>query len=139
MKNTFLAFASSIEQRNAFMVGLLLLVLIFSLDLHAQKRGSTEPALSTMLSSAAYGAGAGALVGTASLAFAPDPAANMNNIARGASLGLYAGVLWGAYQIWAPPSPSASTRMGNRWMPLVIPTGEGRIDGLAMVMPPLNF
>jgi hypothetical protein len=54
--------------------------------------------------SAAYGALAGTLVGAATLAFSDRPGDNLNKIARGASLGLYAGILLGVYVIYGGPS-----------------------------------
>ncbi len=55
-----------------------------------------------------YGALAGALVGAASLAFSEDPANHMSNISKGASIGLYAGILLGAYiNFWSKDSSSA--------------------------------
>jgi hypothetical protein len=50
--------------------------------------------------SATYGALAGALVGGASLAFSEHPGDNLNKVARGASIGLYAGILLGLYVIY---------------------------------------
>lgn len=50
--------------------------------------------------SATYGALAGALVGGASLAFSDRPGDNLNKVARGASLGLYAGILLGLYVVY---------------------------------------
>jgi hypothetical protein len=44
-----------------------------------------------------YGTLAGTLVGAASLAFTSSPADNLGNVARGASYGLYAGILLGLY------------------------------------------
>jgi len=44
-----------------------------------------------------YGTLAGALVGAATLAFTSNPGDNLNNVARGASYGLYAGILLGIY------------------------------------------
>ncbi len=44
-----------------------------------------------------YGALAGTLVGAATLAFTSNPGDNLNNVARGASWGLYLGILLGAY------------------------------------------
>lgn len=40
-----------------------------------------------------YGLVAGALAGGASMAFAEDPGSSLNPVARGASLGLYAGLV----------------------------------------------
>ncbi len=54
--------------------------------------------------SCSYGVLAGTLVGAASLAFASDPGNNLNQVARGASLGLYAGILLGAYVVYGVPS-----------------------------------
>ena len=58
--------------------------------------------MSIFLKSCAYGALAGAAVGLASLAISDNPGGKINNVARGASLGLYAGVGIGAYLINNP-------------------------------------
>ena len=47
--------------------------------------------------SVVYGTVAGTLVGVATLAFTADPGDNLMNIARGASIGLYCGILLGVY------------------------------------------
>ena len=47
-----------------------------------------------------YGALAGTIVGAASLAFTSSPGENLGNVARGASYGLYAGILLGLYVTW---------------------------------------
>jgi hypothetical protein len=54
--------------------------------------------------SAAYGALAGTLVGAATLAFSDRPGDNLNKVARGTSLGLYAGILLGLYVIYGGPT-----------------------------------
>jgi hypothetical protein len=54
--------------------------------------------------SASYGVLAGTLVGVATLAFTDRPGDNLNKVARGASLGLYAGILLGAYIVYGVPS-----------------------------------
>ncbi len=53
--------------------------------------------LRTFLKSAGYGTLIGAGAGAASLAFVEDPGNKTNNIARGASLGLYVGIGVGIY------------------------------------------
>lgn len=53
----------------------------------------------------------GALLGTATLAFTERPADNLQNIARGASLGLYAGILVGLYQIYVVPYRSRNQQI----------------------------
>src|SRR3569623_2971746 len=50
--------------------------------------------------SCTYGVMAGTLVGGASLAFTTQPSENLNRVARGASIGLYAGILLGLYVVY---------------------------------------
>lgn len=57
--------------------------------------------------SAAYGTLAGTIVGAATLAFSDKPGDNLNKVARGASLGLYAGILLGLYVAYGGPSEDA--------------------------------
>lgn len=54
--------------------------------------------------SCTYGVLAGTLVGAASLAFVGKPGDNLNRVARGASYGLYAGILLGFYVVYIVPS-----------------------------------
>ncbi len=54
--------------------------------------------------SCSYGVLAGTLVGAATLAFSDKPGDNLNKVARGASFGLYAGILLGLYVIYGVPS-----------------------------------
>src|SRR3569623_584863 len=53
--------------------------------------------------SCTYGVLAGTFVGVASLAFTTQPAENLNRVARGASIGLYAGILLGLYVVYIVP------------------------------------
>jgi hypothetical protein len=55
------------------------------------------------LTSCTYGVLAGTLVGAASLAFVAKPGDNLNHVARGASLGLYAGIILGLYVVYIVP------------------------------------
>ena len=57
--------------------------------------------------SCSYGVLAGTLVGAATLAFSERPGENLNKVARGASLGLYAGILLGAYIVYGVPGGAA--------------------------------
>lgn len=59
------------------------------------------------LMSCTYGVLAGTLVGAASLAFTQKPSDNLNIVARGASLGLYAGILLGFYVVYIVPGLEA--------------------------------
>lgn len=49
----------------------------------------------TFLKTCAIGTGAGALIGTMSLVLTDKPSENLNNIAKGTSLGLYGGIIYG--------------------------------------------
>lgn len=51
-----------------------------------------------------YGVMAGTLVGAATLAFTKNPGDNLNKVARGASLGLYGGILLGIYVVYIVPN-----------------------------------
>ena len=57
-----------------------------------------------ILTSATYGVLAGTLVGAASLAFTDRPGDNLQQVARGASLGLYAGLFLGFYVAYVVPN-----------------------------------
>lgn len=59
--------------------------------------------------SCSYGVLAGTLVGAATLAFSDKPGDNLNKVARGASLGLYAGILLGAYVVYGVPGEEGPT------------------------------
>lgn len=72
----------------------LVLILLVSFTLvNPQKAYSLDPKTKAFLVVTAYGTVGGALLGFASMAFGSDSRA----IAQGASLGLYAGILFGAY------------------------------------------
>jgi hypothetical protein len=80
---------------------LLVLTLISSMAIPQTVRA--EP-MHEFIMSCAYGVLAGTLVGAASLAFTEKPGDNLNNIARGASLGLYAGIVLGLYVVYGVSS-----------------------------------
>jgi hypothetical protein len=61
-------------------------------------------ALNEFITSCTYGMLAGTLVGAASLAFSERPGDKLKNIAQGASLGLYAGIILGVYVVYIVPS-----------------------------------
>ena len=60
------------------------------------------------LMSCTYGVLAGSLVGAASLAFTSEPGKSLNRVARGASLGLYFGILLGLYAVYIVPGLEAN-------------------------------
>lgn len=81
-------------------IRILVLSLLVALQVPVQARA--EPTRELFMS-AAYGVLAGTLVGAATLAFTDHPGDNLKNIARGASLGLYAGILLGLYVVYVVP------------------------------------
>lgn len=85
-----------------------LLAIALTLVLFAPSRARAENAMREFVMSCSYGAMAGTLVGAATLAFTDHPGDNLNKIARGASLGLYAGMLLGAYVVWGVSDDSQS-------------------------------
>lgn len=67
-------------------------------------RPASADATREFLMSCTYGVLAGTLVGAATLAFTDKPGENLQAIARGASLGLYAGILLGVYVVYVVPA-----------------------------------
>jgi hypothetical protein len=73
--------------------------------------------LKTFLMACGVGAGAGAALGVASLAFVSDPGNNIQNVAKGASLGLYAGILWGYYNVvMTPDAPTYDSTHDSQFL-----------------------
>lgn len=66
-------------------------------------RASADNPGREFLMSCTYGVLAGTLVGAATLAFENRPGDHLNHIARGASFGLYAGILLGFYVVYIVP------------------------------------
>jgi hypothetical protein len=69
----------------------------------AQPQPPSDSSSRELVASCTYGVLAGTLVGAASLAFTDRPGDNLNRVARGASLGLYAGILLGVYAVYIVP------------------------------------
>lgn len=88
--------------------------------------------------SCSYGVMAGTLVGIASLAFTNQPGKNLNRVARGASLGLYAGILLGLYVVYGLPAEDPEKDMVKV---MVTPTfnAASEVDGLEGSVRVLTF
>lgn len=103
-----------------------------------------------------YGVLAGTLVGVASLAFTSQPGDNLKNIAKGASLGLYAGILLGAYVVYVVPGQIAAEQEaspteekpqeggegqeGSSIKILPVPIiGQNGVEGAGVIWQPLTF
>jgi hypothetical protein len=71
----------------------LILVLVFAFASLSSVQAQMNPRIKALGAMALYGTAGGALLGTASLAFGSGG----RSIAKGASLGLYAGIIFGSY------------------------------------------
>jgi hypothetical protein len=97
------------------------------------------------LMSCIYGTLAGTIVGAASLATADKPSEKLQRIARGASLGLYAGILLGLYVVYAVPDENEQLNevlsQNTTIKPFVYPIfSEGmKLEGAGINITVLNF
>jgi hypothetical protein len=95
--------------------------------------------------SCTYGVMAGTLVGAASLAFEDRPSDHLSKVARGASLGLYTGILLGVYVVYIVPGmenteeedPVALKEPPVLFMPTF--DNRDRIDGMQASWNVFNF
>ena len=76
------------------------LALVLALALAPAGRARAADPMRDFIMSCSYGALAGTLVGAAGLAFTDRPGDNLNLVARGASIGLYAGIFLGLYVVY---------------------------------------
>lgn len=90
--------------------------------------------LKAFLKSCAWGTLAGAGAGVVSLAFADKPGESWNNVAKGASLGLYAGIAYGLYQTNKEPEKYQQPDFA------IFPSiNEGKVDGVQITSTILQF
>ena len=82
-----------------------LVAILFIVALSVPNTAKAEGTMREFVLSCSYGVLAGTLVGAATLAFSDKPGDNLNKIARGASLGLYAGMLLGFYVMYGDSGP----------------------------------
>lgn len=80
-----------------------LLALLMTVQIAAAAPAQADNPTREFVMSCTYGVLAGTLVGAASLAFTNQPSKNMYRVARGASLGLYTGILLGLYVVYIVP------------------------------------
>ncbi len=81
--------------------------------------------LKPFLSACGWGVVGGAAAGVASLAFVDKPSESWNNVTKGASLGLYAGIGYGLYQMKTPVA-QAHVEPSFAWAPR---WNQGSISG----------
>ena len=86
-----------------FVIQKLAVALVLAVSLVTARRAQAEP-MREFIMSCSYGVLAGTLVGAATLAFSDKPGDNLNKVARGASFGLYAGILLGLYVVYGVPN-----------------------------------
>ena len=77
--------------------------LLVSMLVGVPRAAEAEP-MREFIMSCSYGVLAGTLVGAATLAFSDKPGDSLNKVARGASFGLYAGILLGLYVVYGVSS-----------------------------------
>jgi hypothetical protein len=113
-----------------------------TLPAHAAEENTTRE----FVMSCTYGVLAGTLVGAASLAFTSKPSDNMFRVARGASIGLYAGILLGLYVVYIVPgmeqNPDEIPVAKLDKIPILAPTFGAnfkQIDGLQADWTVLRF
>jgi hypothetical protein len=99
-------------------IALGLMLLILPCASHAQS------SLEVVLYDSLVGAGIGALVGAATLAFVDHPSDRLERIAQGASIGLIGGIAFGFYEI-SPVFYTSVDPAGNK----------ERVYGLAVTVP----
>ena len=121
---------------------LMIAAIVFLVLGRTPARADTE--LREFMMSCTYGVLAGTLVGAASLAFTDKPGENLNRVARGASIGLYAGILLGLYVVYVVPSQIE--REQNEYAPQVqfrfnvYPLiGERKLEGAVATYDVLRF
>ena len=85
-----------------FFKSVCIVLMVSGLTLSSSRASANE--MKAFIMSCTYGVLAGTLVGAATLAFEDQPGENLNKVARGASLGLYAGILLGVYVTQIVPS-----------------------------------
>jgi len=96
--------------------------------------------MTIFLKSAAYGTAAGATLGLATLAWSENPSSKISNVARGASLGLYAGIGFGLYAVYGQPSNSNSDYSQLPFQMWLTPVGSNeKIDGAQLNWAQLTF
>ncbi|MFK8139303.1 MAG: hypothetical protein AB8E15_13165 [Bdellovibrionales bacterium] len=112
----------------------------FGSSLLAQSEAESKQRSKEFIMSCTYGVLTGTLVGAASLAFTESPGENLNRIARGASLGLYAGIALGIYVAYYVPdgdeiplddglAPLEGEELSSQWMILPSFNSNNKLDG----------
>ena len=127
---------------------IILLLMSLSGGAASAQSGENKYAMKEFIRSCTFGVLAGTLVGAATLAFTDQPGENLNRVARGASLGLYAGIALGVYVVYIVPNqvedepnldiyeqPGYDTQEESQWrfnaFPLI---SERGVEGAALTL-----
>lgn len=95
--------------------------------------------MSRFLTTCAYATAGGAVLGLATLAVSENPGGKMNNVARGASLGLYAGIGYGFYELNKKDNSSMEVDVSENQI-FITPIAENRkLDGAQINWISLKF
>jgi hypothetical protein len=117
--------------------------IFFALSLTGPSAHAADNAQREFIMSCTYGVLAGTLVGAASLAFVSKPGDNLQKVARGASLGLYTGILLGLYVVYVVPGMTPEEEEPVVKLPpvLISPTfsANNRLDGVKADWTVLHF
>jgi hypothetical protein len=110
---------------------LCLLTVLSGHDVLAQNTSilSSNQKMKTFLLASAYGTLIGATIGGATLAFSSNPSNDAPNIAKGASLGLYAGMIYGFITVNSSSSPSPAGETLNNTFYLTPQVSQGQVAG----------
>lgn len=104
------------------------IILALTISLSFSSARATD--LPSFLKACAYGTLGGAMAGVVSLALTDKPSEHGNNVARGASLGLYAGIAYGLLKK-DPPPPQTIVDPYASLVPII---HEGKVDGAGLLV-----
>ncbi|KYG65176.1 hypothetical protein AZI87_11455 [Bdellovibrio bacteriovorus] len=108
--------------------------IIFIIALLCQFQTAQAEGLRDFLKSCAWGTLGGAAVGVMSLAVEDKPSESWNNVAKGASLGLYAGIAYGLVKMNQEPKMQQAPDFA-----IVPQFQEGKVDGVMLSKTILDF
>lgn len=123
-----------IRKMRRYLILILSLVLVSGLSVVSTPRAHAANEMREFLMACTYGVLAGTLVGASTLAFETKPGENLSAVARGASLGLYAGIALGLYVVYyvptlPPPDESAAFQVHPPRGLLLPILGEHGLEG----------
>jgi hypothetical protein len=108
-----------------FVLIVLILFICIVVGAHPGKASGAEADFGVILKDGFYGGLAGALVGTATLAFTDDPGDHLDRIAYGAAIGVLVGTVFGIVQ-----TSRSLVQLENGRVIVGLPVPETRASGL---------